>query len=382
MSNKEDYYEILGVDRDCEPDALKKSYRALALKYHPDRNPNDPKAEEVFKKASEAYGVLSDPEKRRLYDTYGHDGLRGTNFKTSFEDIFSGFGFGFGDMGDIFRDFFGGGQRSGGARRGQDISYEIELDFVESYTGLEKQINVTREVNCDACGGTGSRSKSLKTCPQCGGSGQIYQSHGFIRMATTCHKCGGKGQYAPDPCPSCRGSGRIRRNEPVLAKIPPGIDTGQRMRLTGKGHAGYGGAPAGDLFVEMIVRSGGIFQRENNDVLLERSIDMVLACLGGDLEIPTVTGETRVIEIPAGIQNGKSLRVEGLGFPNPNNPTGKRGDLSVAINVKTPKDLTERQEELLLEFARIEEEKSNESTFKTIKRKVEEKFKKVFHNKN
>jgi molecular chaperone DnaJ len=376
-SKKDDYYEIQGVERGADTEALKKSYRALALKYHPDRNPTDPHAEEMFKKASEAYGVLSDPEKRRLYDTYGHDGLHGTSFHaSSFEDIFSGFGFG--DMGDIFRDFFGGGQRTNGPRRGRDLSYEVELDFVEAYTGLEKEIHVPKEENCDACGGTGSRSRNLKACPQCGGSGQIYQSHGFIRMATTCPKCGGRGQYAADPCQECHGHGRVKKDRAVLAKIPAGVDTGQRMRLQGKGDAGRFGAPNGDLFLEIVVRPHDVFGRERNHVILERKIDMVLAALGGDLEIPTVTGETRVIEIPAGTQTNKLLKIEGLGFPNPVSPGARRGDLIVSLTVATPRGLTERQEEILLEFARIEEEKNQESTLKSLKRKMGEKIKKVF----
>ncbi|MDR2199822.1 MAG: molecular chaperone DnaJ [Deltaproteobacteria bacterium] len=382
MAKKEDYYEILGVERGCDTEALKKSYRALALKYHPDRNPGDSEAEEMFKKASEAYGVLSDPEKRRIYDSYGHDGLQGAGFHSaSFEDIFSGFGFS--GMGDIFRDFFGGGgtTRPGGARRGGDLSVEVELEFVEAYTGLEKEIRLPREESCQACSGTGSRSRNLKTCPQCGGTGQIYQGNGFIRMAVTCLNCGGKGRYAPDPCPECRGTGRIRKEAVVLAKIPAGVDSGQRMRLKGKGDSGFNGGPAGDLFLEILVKSKKPFTRDGGHVIVDAKIDMVLAALGGDLEIPTVTGETRVVEIPPETQNNKHLRLEGLGFPNPNNPSGRRGDLIVTLTVATPRNLTERQEELLKEFARIEEEKGNESPFKSLTRKmgkVGEKFKKVF----
>ncbi|MDR2354373.1 MAG: molecular chaperone DnaJ [Deltaproteobacteria bacterium] len=376
MSQKEDYYNILGVERSVDKEALKKAYRALALKHHPDRNPGNPQAEEAFKQATEAYEVLSDPEKRRLYDTYGHDGLRGQVFHNSFEDIFSGFGFG--DVGDIFRDFFGGSQRSNGPKRGRDISYEVDLTFVESYTGVEKEIRIPKEENCETCGGTGSRSKNLKTCPQCGGSGQIYQSHGFIRMASTCHKCGGKGTYAPDPCQDCHGTGRVNKDRAILVKIPAGVSNGMRMRMQGKGDAGHYGAPNGDLFLEIYVEPSNIFTRDNNHAVIERKVDMVLAALGGDLEVPAVTGEPMIVELPAGIQSHKSLRVEGKGFPNPGNPNGKRGDLMVTVQVETPTNLTERQEELLLEFARIEIEKNAESPLKSLKRRMGAKLKKVF----
>jgi molecular chaperone DnaJ len=377
MPDKDDFYEILGVGRDADPAQIKKAYRELAMNCHPDRNPGDAQAEELFKKATEAYGVLSDPEKRRLYDAYGREGLRGMNTRgPGFDDIFSGFGFG--DIGDIFRDFFGGGQSREASRRGRDIAWETVLDFVESYTGCEKELRVLREDNCEACGGTGSRTRSLKTCPQCSGSGQIYQSHGFIRMASTCPKCGGKGQTAADPCQDCRGSGRVRREASVLVKIPAGVETGQRLRVPGKGDSGRSGAPAGDLFVEITVKPGDPFYRDKAHLHLDKSIDVVLAALGGELEVPTVTGESRVVEVQPGTQTGKTLRIPGLGFPNPVRPAAARGDYLVNLVVKTPVGLTERQEELLREFAAIEEEKGGESPLRLLKRKVGEKIKKVF----
>ncbi|MDR3153365.1 MAG: molecular chaperone DnaJ [Deltaproteobacteria bacterium] len=368
MSEKQDYYQVLGVSRGADADAIKKAYRALALKYHPDRNPGDKQAEEIFKEASEAYAVLSDPDKRRSYDQYGHDGLRGMGGMGGFgayEDIFSGFG-------DIFRDFFGGGGGAGrqGPRRGQDLAYELDLDFVDAYTGVEKVINLPKEENCPSCNGTGSKTGRRETCPQCRGQGQVLHGHGFVRMASTCPKCMGTGTVASDPCADCRGQGRIKAHRDVPVKIPAGVDTGLRLRYQGKGDQGRQGAPPGDLFIEISVKPHDVFSRERNHVILEKKIDMVMAALGGELEIPTVTGETKTVEVPVGSQNGKLLRLEGLGFPSPADPGKRRGDLIVALNVLTPRDLTDRQKEILREFADLEEEKRNESPFSGFRRKL------------
>ncbi|MDR2613443.1 MAG: molecular chaperone DnaJ [Deltaproteobacteria bacterium] len=370
MSEKPDYYEVLGVSRGADAEAIKKAYRNLALKYHPDRNPGDKKAEELFKEAAEAYAVLSDPDKRRSYDQFGHDGLRGAGGAGfgAYGDIFAGFG-------DIFRDFFGGGGGHQGPRRGQDLAYEMDIDFIEAYTGVEREISIPKEENCSACGGSGSKNGRRETCPQCRGQGQVFQGHGFIRMASTCPRCLGTGTVASDPCPECRGQGRVKVRREVTVKIPPGVDTGHRLRYQGKGDQGRQGAPPGDLFVEISVRPHEIFSRERNHVLLEKKIDMVLAALGGEIEIPSVAGPSRILEVPAGSQNGKLLRLEGQGFANPADPSRKRGDFIVALNVTTPKDLTERQKELLREFASIEEEKKGESLFSGIRRKVGEKLK-------
>ncbi|MDR2351805.1 MAG: molecular chaperone DnaJ [Deltaproteobacteria bacterium] len=376
MSQKEDYYTILGVSRGADSETIKKAYRALALKYHPDRNPDNPEAEERFKQASEAYGILSDPDKRRLYDLHGHDGLKGygagPRFNTAdFEDLFQGFG-------DVFRDFFGGGQQTRQSyRRGNDLGYELDIDFVEAYTGVEKEITIPKTENCEHCNGTGSTSQKLETCPQCKGKGQIFQRHGFLSMASTCPRCRGEGRVPQDPCPECRGTGRVKRIRTILVKVPAGVDTGHRLRLSGKGEAGYNGGPPGDLFVEIAVSRHEIFSRERNHVLLERSIDIVLAALGGEIEIPTVTGETVTVEIPVGSQNGKLLRLEGLGFPNPANSKSKRGELRVSLFVTTPRDLTEAQKELLLEFARLEEEKKQAGPLKGLARKVGNTIKKA-----
>ncbi|MDR1081954.1 MAG: molecular chaperone DnaJ, partial [Deltaproteobacteria bacterium] len=368
MSEKIEYYEALGVSRGADGETIKKAYRSLALKYHPDRNPGDKAAEEKFKELAEAYGVLSDPEKRRAYDQFGHSGLAGMGGGGGggFEDVFQGFG-------DIFRDFFGGsGGSSGrqGPRRGQDLAYELDIDFVEAFSGVEREISIPKEENCPSCGGSGSKTGKRETCPQCRGQGQVFQGHGFIRMASTCPRCMGQGTVAADPCPDCHGQGRVKKRRDVSVKIPAGVDTGHRLRYQGKGDQGRQGAQAGDLYVEICVKPHDVFSRERNHVLLEKKIDMALAALGGELEIPTVNGGARKVDVPAGSQNGKLLRLEGLGFPSPTDPSRKRGDLIVVLIVTTPKDLTDRQKELLKEFAELEEVKRNESLFSGIRRKV------------
>ncbi|MDR1313085.1 MAG: molecular chaperone DnaJ [Deltaproteobacteria bacterium] len=378
MSDKIDYYEVLGVSQDADGETIKKSYRSLALKYHPDRNPGDGEAEERFKEAAEAYAVLSDSEKRRVYDQYGHNGLSGMGGGGGFGG-FGGFEDAFHGFGDIFRGFFGGSGSSGrqGPRRGEDLSYELEIDFVDSLLGTERVISIPKEENCPSCGGSGSRTGRRESCPQCRGQGQVFQGNGFIRMASTCPRCMGQGTVASDPCPDCYGQGRVKKRREINVRIPPGIDSQNRLRYQGRGHQGIQGGPPGDLFVEITVKPHDLFSRERNHVLLEKKIDMTLASLGGELEIPTVEGEVRKVEVPPGSQNGKLLRLEGLGFPTLGEPSRRRGDLIVALNVVVPKDLTERQKELLMEFAELEEVKKGESIFSGIRRKVGAKIKNV-----
>ena len=372
METKICYYETLGIEKGADGSTIKKAYRNLALKYHPDRNPGDKEAEAKFKEAAEAYEVLSNEEKRRLYDQYGHDGLSGAGFSQGFQgfgDIFSAFG-------DIFQDFFGGstaGQNR--PRRGRDLAYEAVIEFTEAFSGTGFDIKIPREENCSTCSGTGSKSGQRESCRQCGGQGQIYQGRGFIRMATTCPVCRGAGSVATDPCPDCNGQGRVRRTRELSVKIPAGVDTGARLRLRGEGEGGYLGGPAGDLYVELIVRSHEYFSRERNHVLLERKIDMVTAALGAEIEVPTVTGQVQVMKIPAGSQNGKTIKLAGFGFPNP--AGGPTGDLLVTLNVTTPTDLSEEQEELLRQFAQLEEQKKEESTLKRFTKKVGKKIKKA-----
>jgi molecular chaperone DnaJ len=371
MSNKADYYDVLGVGRQADSESIKKAYRALALKYHPDRNPGDSKAEEQFKEAAEAYEVLSDPEKRRLYDQYGHEGLSRSGFQSfnGFGDIFSAFG-------DIFSDLFGQGHGRSGPRRGRDLGVEVYISFVEAFTGTSYEIKVPREENCQACDGTGSRSGKRQVCQQCDGQGQIFQGRGFIRLASTCPVCHGSGEFAADPCPDCRGLGRINQVKVINVKIPAGVDTGYRLRMSGAGHAGQPGAPSGDLFIELTVRRHEEFSREGDHVILERKIDMVTAALGAEIEIPTVTGESKTAVVPPGSQNGKLLKLKGLGFPRPGH-SDFRGDLIVSLSVVTPRDLTSRQRELLEEFAEIEDQKNRESPLKGWTRKVGNKIKKA-----
>ncbi|MDR2934943.1 MAG: molecular chaperone DnaJ, partial [Candidatus Adiutrix sp.] len=336
----------------------------------PDRCPGDVEAEARFKEAAEAYEVLNDPEKRRLYDQYGHEGLNRAGFGGGFQDfgdIFSAFG-------GIFQDLFStAGQSPNRPRRGRDMAYEAVIEFTAAFTGTPLEIKIPREENCPACDGSGSRTKRRAPCRECGGTGQIYQGRGFIRMASTCPACRGAGTYAADPCGDCQGRGRIKRTRTMSVKIPAGVDTGSRLRLSGEGEAGWNGGPPGDLYVEIIVRHHEFFSREHNHVLLERKIDMVAAALGAEIEVPTVTGETRTLMIPAGIQNGKLMRLPGLGFKNPSG--GVPGDLIVSFSVEIPVDLTERQEELLREFAALEAEKKGESTLSRLAKKARRKLK-------
>lgn len=373
MSAKTCYYEILGVDRQADGAAIKKAYRAMALKHHPDRNPGDAESETKFKEAAEAYEVLCDPEKRRLYDQYGHEGLNNAGFQGGFSD----FGDIFSTFGNIFQDFFqsGGPAAQNRPRRGRDLVYEAVIEFTEAFTGTTLELKIPREEPCRSCDGTGSKSRNRSRCQQCGGSGQVYQGRGFIRMASACPICRGTGTIVADPCDECHGVGRLKHTRILSAKIPAGVDTGSRLRLNAEGEGGYNGGPSGDLYVEIIVRHHEFFSREQNHVLLERKLNMVDAALGAEIEVPTVTGGTETITVPAGAQNGKLLRLAGLGFKNP--VGGATGDLIVSLIVTTPEDLTERQEELLREFAALEDEKKGESTIKRLAKRARRKFKKA-----
>jgi molecular chaperone DnaJ len=373
MSNKPDYYTVLGVNRGSDPASIKKAYRNLALKYHPDRNPNDKEAEERFKEAAEAYEVLSDPEKKQLYDQYGHEGLHRTGFEgfKGFGDIFSSFG-------DIFGDFFGSSRP--GPRKGRDLHLEVVIEFQDAYNGCDPKIKIPRAEKCTACDGTGSKSRIIQRCPKCHGEGQVVQTVAFLRMASTCPQCRGTGEYPSDPCPECGGQGMVMREKELTFHVPAGIDTGARIRLRGEGGVGELGGQPGDLYVDISVKHHDLFSRERNHVIYETKIDMVLACLGGELEVPTVGGEFRTIRIPEGAQNGKFIKVPGMGFPTVNSGSNYRGDQIVVLAVVTPNDLTDRQRELLEEFGAIEEEKKSVSTLKGWTRKITNKVKKVLQN--
>jgi molecular chaperone DnaJ len=350
MAAKRDYYEILGVNRNAGDDAIKASYRKLALKYHPDRNPGDKEAEENFKEAAEAYEVLRDPQKRNIYDHYGHQGLQGTGFSgfRGFEDIFSSFS-------DIFEDFFGfgTGRRSGtAARRGADLRYDLTISFMDAAFGVDKEIEIEKLESCSACQATGCEPGTYpEDCPQCGGAGQISRSQGFFSIRTTCPHCRGEGRSIRYPCAECRGTGQVERKKKVSAKIPAGVDTGSRLRLSGEGESGARGGPPGDLYVFINVKPHEFFKRNNYDVVCQVPISFVQAALGANINVPTLTGEKN-LHIPKGTQPGEVFRFKGEGIPSLRGYGN--GDQIMQVLVKTPTGLTKKQEALLKEFARIE----------------------------
>jgi molecular chaperone DnaJ len=353
---KRDYYEILGVPRNSTEDEIKKSYRKLALQYHPDRNPGNGEAEELFKEAAEAYEVLRDPRKRELYDLYGHEGLKGTGFTgfRGFEDIFSSFS-------DIFEDFFGFG--AGGRRRrrpysqpGADLRYDLNISFEEAAFGTEVEVEVPKTEDCSTCKGTGAApGTSRSECASCHGTGQISHSQGFLTISTTCHHCGGEGSFITDPCKQCRGTGKAKDKKKIHLTIPGGVDTGSRLRVQGEGETGLHGGPPGDLYVVLHVEPHEFFEREGDDIYCQIPISFPQAALGTRVEVPTLEGE-RPLEIPPGTNSGEVFRIRHGGVKHLRG-TG-RGDQIIQIVVKTPPHLTERQRELLREFADLSEQES------------------------
>ncbi|MBW1951836.1 MAG: molecular chaperone DnaJ [Deltaproteobacteria bacterium] len=346
-----DYYQILGVPRDAKEEDIKKKYRQLALKYHPDRNPGDKEAEERFKEASEAYEVLRDPQKRRLYDQYGHEGLRDTGFTGfhDFSDIFGAFS-------DIFEDLFGFGgpqARRSGPQAGVDRRYDLDLDFVDAALGTEINIEITRTVNCRSCQGSGVRPGTRKIpCPQCGGRGHIIRSHGFLRISTTCPRCQGRGEIIAEPCPKCRGTGRIPEKKKLSVRIPPGVDNGTHLIMSGEGDEGINGGPPGDLYIVMHVRPHELFDREGYNLRLKLPISFVQAALGDKVPIPTLSGQKEMIIHP-GTQPGEIIRLKGEGIPILKGYG--RGDLLVEVHVVIPRHLSPKQQELLEEFAALDD---------------------------
>ncbi|MGH9320994.1 MAG: molecular chaperone DnaJ [Vicinamibacteria bacterium] len=343
-TTKRDYYEILGVERGANAQEIKKAYRKLAVKYHPDKNPNDPKAEDAFKQAAEAYSVLSDDEKRALYDRFGHDGLRGgsqvnTDIFREFTDIFGGGSI----FEDLFSDFFGG--RRSRVVRGADLRYDLDVTFEEAVRGTETRILVPRAEVCDRCGGSGARPGTQKRpCSTCGGHGQVRLQQGFLVVARPCSTCRGAGQIIPDPCPFCSGAGQVARERELTLKIPAGVDNGSRLRLTGEGEAGARGGPPGDLYVILSVKPHKTFRRESEDIYIELPITFPQAALGIDVEVPTIDGVER-ISIPEGTQTGTIVKLRGKGVPRLHG--GGRGDELVVVNVVTPQKLTKEQRALL-----------------------------------
>ncbi len=351
---KKDYYEVLGVNRDASDDEIKKAYRKLAMKYHPDRNPDNPKAEEHFKEAKEAYEILSDAQKRAAYDQYGHAGV-----DPSMAGAGAG-GFGAGNFadafGDIFGDIFGGGGRRSNVYRGADLRYNLEISLEEAARGTETKIRIPTMAECDSCHGSGARKGSEpKTCPTCGGHGQVRMQQGFFSIQQTCPKCHGTGRYIADPCPSCHGAGRVKQHKTLSVKIPAGIDEGDRIRLSGEGEPGVNGGPPGDLYVQIHLREHTVFQRDHDDLHCEMPISFTTAALGGEIEIPTLDGVAR-IKIPPETQSGRVFRLRGKGIKGVRSVA--HGDLMCHVVLETPVNLTERQKELLKEFEAISQANS------------------------
>jgi len=350
-TTKRDYYEVLDVERQASPQEIKKAYRRLAVKFHPDKNPGNAEAEEAFKEAAEAYGVLGDDEKRAIYDRYGHEGLRGdarvdTDIFREFSDIFGGGSL----FEELFGDFFGGGGRRR-SQRGADLRYDLEITFEEAVKGTETRILVPRHELCDRCQGSGAKPGTTKsTCPACGGHGQVRYQQGFLVVARPCGQCHGTGQVIPEPCPECRGTGHVARERELTLKIPAGVDTGSRLRRTGEGEAGDRGGPPGDLYVVLSVEPHKLFRRDGEDILIELPITFSQAALGADIEIPTIHGTER-IAIPAGTQAGTRIRLRGKGVPRIHG--GGTGDQIVFVNVVTPEKLTKEQRALLTKLGEM-----------------------------
>jgi molecular chaperone DnaJ len=349
--SKRDYYEVLGVVRTATEQEIKSSYRKLALQYHPDRNPGDKASEDKFKEAAEAYAVLIDTDKRHMYDRFGHAGLGGAatggfdpNTFTGFEDILGGLGdiFGFGDV-------FGGGRRRGGPQRGADLRYDLEISFQEAAKGTEAAIQIPRQDTCESCGGSGAAPGSQPTaCPQCQGRGQLRYQQGFFTVARTCGQCRGSGSIVTKPCQACRGAGRIQQEKKLSVRIPAGIATGQRLRLTSEGEAGPAGGPSGDLYVVVHVQDHPFFQRDGNDLYCEVPLNFPTLALGGEIKIPTLDGH-EPFTIPAGTPTGSTFRIRGRGMPD---VSGRgQGDLLVTVKVSTPKKLSKEQKKLLEQLA-------------------------------
>lgn len=347
-----DYYEILGVSRDASADDLKKAYRRLAVKYHPDKNPGDKAAEETFKEAAEAYAVLSDRDKRERYDRFGKQGLGGQPGFAGFDQEI------FGDFGDILGNIFGlgsifGGGGRRGPRAGADLRYDLDLTLEEAATGLEAPIVIPRLTRCGTCQGSGAKGKDgIKTCPTCRGRGQVAFQQGFFTIARTCSTCGGSGRRIVTPCGTCAGQGRLRTESTITVRVPAGVDDGMRLRISGEGEASGDGGPSGDLYVVLRVAEHPVFTRDGAQLHCEVTISFAQAALGTTVRVPLIGGAEEELDIEAGTQSGTVLKLRGKGLPSLDR--AGRGDLHVAIRVRTPKALSAEQRDLLEKLAELE----------------------------
>jgi len=361
---KRDYYEVLGVEKSADQEAIKKAYRKLAVKYHPDRNPGDKEAEEKFKEATEAYEVLSDEQKRPIYDQYGFAGLEGmggggaggySHAFHDFSDLFGGMG---GGMGDIFESIFGGGfggssSRRGGPEAGASLRYDLNLSFKDAVYGTSTEIHFRHREKCEACNGSGAASgASKKTCPTCNGVGQVRQGNGFFTIQQTCPTCRGKGTIIDHPCSSCRGTGLQEKNKQMSLKIPAGVDTGKRIIIRGQGDAGENGGPSGDLVIVLHVADHPNFQRQDNDLFCAIPVSMSQAALGCEVTITALDNKKLTIKIPEGTPNGKMLRIKGEGVPV--SGSSRKGDLYVEVSVQIPTKLSSKQKDLLKQYMELE----------------------------
>jgi molecular chaperone DnaJ len=355
MAGKRDYYDVLGVSRTASSAEIKKAFRALAMKHHPDKNPGDKAAEAVFKEVAEAYEILGDEQKRQMYDRFGHDGLRGAGLNAGFQsadEVFTHFS-------DLFGEIFGmggaGGGRRRGPRRGPDLEYPLNIDFLEAAKGCEKEIQVPKHAPCTECEGSGAAPGSQpQVCGTCRGAGEVIQAQMFLRIRATCPTCGGAGKVIRDPCKGCGGSGRTRVSEKLKVTIPAGVDDGMQLRLQGKGDAGDPGAPSGDLYVTIHVAPHDIFGRDGNNVLCQVPIGFATACLGGEIQVPTIDGEEN-LQIERGTPSGKVFTLRGKGVPALNGRG--RGDHLVQVVVAVPQTLSPKEEELIRQLASLQDAK-------------------------
>lgn len=362
MAAKRDYYEVLGVSRNATQEEIKKAYRRLALQYHPDKNPGNKEAEEKFKEAAEAYAVLSDPEKRAHYDRFGHAGVGEQPFTGFSPDIFA-------DFADILGSFFGfegifGRRTATGPQRGADLRTVVRISFEEMASGVEKVLHIPREENCPTCGGTGAAPGSRPvTCSVCGGRGQVRLHQGFFSLVRTCPQCDGSGRVIASPCNECHGSGRVERRKEVRFSIPAGVESGTRLRLVGQGEEGVRGGPPGDLYVQIEVEPHDVFVRQGADIHVEVEISAFLAALGGDIQVPTLSG-AETVRLPEGSQPGDTVVLRGQGLPRVGR--GGRGDLVAHLKVVVPKKLSAKQRELLRQLLAEDREKGS-SVFRKVR---------------